>query len=90
MLLSLDPEGFHKMRPDLDMLREVYKRNQYHVRGQVVRESFESVLENWSDEQVREFLTRWLFEPGQLLEVETAPHNRLRDFLGEVYKLIFG
>lgn len=88
-LISLDSEGFYKTWPDFDMLREAYRRNRQHVESQAARKSFESALENWTDDQMREFLLEWLSEPGQLVGIETASLDRLRDLLRQVYNYIF-
>ena len=89
-LIWLDSKGFHKTRPDLDMLREAYQRSRQLTESQAVQKAFESALGSWTTDQMREFLLRWLSEPGQLVGIETASYERLRDLLRQIYHHIFG
>lgn len=89
-LVSLSPRMSPTTRPDLDMLRDAYWKNQQCAESQAVRESFETALKTWTDDQKREFVSKWLSEPSQLVGADTASSEQLQCLLEQVYKYIFG
>lgn len=89
LISMFDPEFSSMTRPDLDMLRNAYWKNQQGAKNQIVRRSFENALKSWTKDQMREFLTMWLFEQSQLVGVESASLDALRHLLEEAYKHIF-
>ena len=86
-MIHLDPSASGS--PSIEMLREYYVQFRDCEESQFTRDAFRCAIIDWSDDEVREFVCKWLLEPPHSEEMAARQSSELREFLNIVYRFVF-